>query len=269
MLSRGQMRGAALLRPWAARAAAASAGSPVPDLYSYDLCPFCTRARMIFGLKGIRHRLIFMSYDDAETPVGLIGKKLAPILHMPGEAPMAESLDIVRRLDQDATWGPPLLQPATGREDLAAFDRENWPVVRNLVHTRLMHAPLPDLALKSARDYFMDRHPLEDPSTGVRLAQSEWGNMDQASRVALYKHHMADTSRIAFVNASVVPSLEQLLHSEESVSPGGVGYDDVLLFGRMRYITLVRGVELGPKTKAYLANMSEKTDIPLLSAMAM
>lgn len=38
------------------------------DAEVYDLCPFCTRARMIFGLKKIPHRLIFMSYDDVETP---------------------------------------------------------------------------------------------------------------------------------------------------------------------------------------------------------
>ena len=55
-----------------------------PELFVYELCPFCTRARMIFGLKDIPFRLTFLSYDDRETPEQLIGKKLAPILRMPG-----------------------------------------------------------------------------------------------------------------------------------------------------------------------------------------
>ena len=66
----------------------------------YDLCPFCTRTRMIFGLKKIPHRLIFMAYDDVETPTALIGKKLAPILHLHGEDPMPESLEIIQRVDE-------------------------------------------------------------------------------------------------------------------------------------------------------------------------
>ena len=57
---------------------------------------------MIFGLKKIPHRLIFMSYDDVETPSALIGKKLAPILHLHGQDPFPESLDIIKRVDEDA-----------------------------------------------------------------------------------------------------------------------------------------------------------------------
>lgn len=57
---------------------------------------------MIFGLKKIPHRLIFMSYDDVETPTALIGKKLAPILHLHGQDPLPESLDIIKRVDEDA-----------------------------------------------------------------------------------------------------------------------------------------------------------------------
>lgn len=60
---------------------------------------------MIFGLKKIPHRLIFMSYDDVETPTAMIGKKLAPILHLHGEDPFPESLDIIKRVDEDAILG--------------------------------------------------------------------------------------------------------------------------------------------------------------------
>ncbi|CAE7442752.1 grxB [Symbiodinium natans] len=237
--------------------------------YLGDLCPFCTRARMIFGLKEIPHRLIFMSYDDAETPQGLIGKKLAPILHLPGEKPMAESMEIVQKLDADARWGPPRLLPATGRPDLAEFDAKHWPTIRNLVHTRFMHAPLPDLALRSARDYFVERHPLEDPATNIRVSQDVWNRYDPAQKRALYEHHLSDESRLGHLNEEVLPIFEKLLHSEEAVSAPGLGFDDVVLFCRLRYVTLVKGAQLGAKAEAYLESMSRKTDIPLLTRMAM
>lgn len=65
---------------------------------------------MIFGLKKIPHRLIFMSYDDVETPSAMIGKKLAPILHLHGEDPFPESLDIIKRVDEDAILGGTLAE---------------------------------------------------------------------------------------------------------------------------------------------------------------
>jgi glutaredoxin 2 len=65
---------------------------------------------MIFGLKGVAHRLNFLAYDDVATPTELIGKKLAPILHVYGNPPMGESLDIIRRIDEDPKWGPPMMQ---------------------------------------------------------------------------------------------------------------------------------------------------------------
>lgn len=44
-------------------------------LYIYDHCPFCVKARMIFGLKNVPVELVVMLNDDEETPVRLVGKK--------------------------------------------------------------------------------------------------------------------------------------------------------------------------------------------------
>ena len=41
----------------------------------YDHCPFCVRARMIFGLKNLPVELIVLANDDEATPIGLVGKK--------------------------------------------------------------------------------------------------------------------------------------------------------------------------------------------------
>ncbi len=41
-------------------------------LYTYDHCPFCTRARMIFGLKNQPLDNHFLLNDDEATPISLI-----------------------------------------------------------------------------------------------------------------------------------------------------------------------------------------------------
>jgi len=237
-------------------------------LYVYDLCPFCTRARMIFGLKNIPLRLIWLSYADADTPTALIGKKMAPILHLHQDKPMGESLDIVRRMDLDPTWGPGLLLPASGREDLKEFEQVNWPLMRLLLHTRFTRVYLPELALKGGRDYFVNQHPVEGPAGEPRPDAAVWKSWDQAKQLSWYDHHYTNSEPLIARLNKALQALETLIHSEESVSHGGVSYDDVLLFCRLRPIHIIKGVELGPKAAAYLQRMSTRTNIPLLESMA-
>merc|ERR1719252_190678 len=66
--------------------------SPLPKVYVYDHCPFCVRVRLALGLKNVKHEVVFMANDDFKTPESLCGKKIAPILEIPGSVTMAESL---------------------------------------------------------------------------------------------------------------------------------------------------------------------------------
>ena len=65
------------------------------------------------------------------------------------------------------------------------------------------------------------------------------------------------------LNAALAEA-EPLIASADGVSPGGVGYDDIAFFGRLRYVALVRGARCGPRLEAYLHRMSERCDVPLL-----
>ena len=49
-------------------------------LYIYDHCPYCLKARMIFGLNNIPVELHVLLNDDAETPTRMVGQKQVPIL---------------------------------------------------------------------------------------------------------------------------------------------------------------------------------------------
>lgn len=50
-----------------------------PTLYVYDHCPFCVRARLALGIKGVAYDVRFMANNDVDLPTALVGKKIAPI----------------------------------------------------------------------------------------------------------------------------------------------------------------------------------------------
>ena len=64
-------------------------------LYVYDHCPFCAKARMIFGLKSLPLELNYLLENDADTPTRLVGKKTTPILQKADGSHMAESMESV------------------------------------------------------------------------------------------------------------------------------------------------------------------------------
>ena len=80
-------------------------------LFIYDHCPFCVKARMIFGLKDLPVRLVTLLSDDEITPISMIGKKMAPILQKDDGSYLPESMDIVHYVDN--LDGKPLLTGKT------------------------------------------------------------------------------------------------------------------------------------------------------------
>lgn len=58
--------------------------------------------------------------------------------------------------------------------------------------------------------------------------------------------------------------LEAMIHSPTSVAADGkLSYNDIEFFPRMRGLTIVQGLGIPPKLRAYLDAVSEKVDIPL------
>ena len=49
-------------------------------LYIYDHCPFCVRARMIFGLRDVAVEEGGLANDEEATPIGMNGSKKGPSL---------------------------------------------------------------------------------------------------------------------------------------------------------------------------------------------
>jgi len=261
----GLRRAAGGRRAAAPRGAAAAAAAALPRVYAYDHCPYCVRVRLGMGLKGIKHELRFMANDDVETPTALLGKKIAPILEEPDSGlVMGESMDIVKKFDEDPAFGPQIFGPASGRKDIKAWMKGVKDLLRLLHRPRYMQANLPEFQQKDSRDYFIGGHPVPP------FDKPEWKAADfpATKKEGEYAAAMARTAELVPELNAALAELEGLIYSEDFCTEGGLSLDDIDLWSRLRSVTLVKGAQFGPKTMAYLKNLEAKGDVPLYFSLA-
>lgn len=211
-------------------------------LFIYDHCPFCVKARMIFGLKNLPVRLVTLLSDDEATPISMIGKKMAPILQKDDGSYMPESMDIVHYVDH--LDGNPLL---TGKTNPAIT---NWLQHANsytgkLLLPRFANADFEEFATDNARRYFSDKK------------QAAMGD---------FATHLADSADLIAQLESDLANLAALIQSPEAVN-GTLSTDDIHLFPLLRSLSIVAGVALPDSVEAYRNRMAQRSDIPLLLDM--
>jgi glutaredoxin 2 len=211
-------------------------------LYVYDHCPYCVRARMPFGFKGIDYTLETMLNDDIDTPTALVGKKIVPILTQEDGTHMPESMDIVRYIDQN--YGEPMFDGATDLPELQAWISQYHRLTSRLLIPRCVRAPFAEFATQGGRDYF--------------TAAKQLGSFDDI--VAVAPQERAEMS-------AGLAELEGLLHGETSAGLS-LSEVDIDLFGKLRGITLVKGLVYPAKVRAYLEYMAERSGVPLLDEFA-
>ena len=208
-------------------------------LYIYDHCPFCVRARMIFGLRGITVENVVLSNDDEATPVGMIGAKQVPILEKDDGTFMGESLDIVRYIDETAGKGRLKTEV---RPELQAWLDKVGEYNNRLGHPRMVRIGLPEFATEAAVRYFTEKKEKNIGSFETNLNQT-----------AQYLERL---------NQDLV-ELETLISSGSDGIGGEAGMEDILTFPILRNLTVVRGVQWPEKTAAYLTRMSAQSGVPL------
>lgn len=207
-------------------------------LYIYDHCPFCVRARMIFGLRGVAVQQIFLQNDDEATPIRMIGAKQLPILEKDDGTFMGESLDIVRHIDETAGKGR--LNEAVRPEIQAWLDKVGA-YANKLIQPRDVLAGFPEFATPSAVAYFTER---------------------KQKLIGDFAENLEATGRYLAQLDADLAELETLIAAP--VSAEAVGMEDILLFPLLRNLTVVRGLVLPPKTAAYVEAVSAMSGVPLL-----
>jgi len=239
----------------------------LPTLFVYDHCPFCVRVRLALGLKGIKHKIVFLANDDVATPTALVGKKIAPIFEWPegGINAMPESLDIIALIDKDARFGTPgFFKPMSGRAELKDWQAKAKEVNSLAQRPRYMMSPLlPEFATADGREAFVKNHPIPPYS------KDEWKkSLSSTQRWEKYvESFQLSLTKTDEINANL-KDLDKLVFSEDHINPDGISLDDIDLWSRLRSLTLVKGVVLPQKLGAYMNNLSVKGDVPLMTSMA-
>lgn len=237
--------------------------STLPKLYVADHCPFCVRVRLALGLKNVKHTVEFLANDDAKTPTDLVGKKIYPIWVEDGKDPMPESMDIIKAVDADEAYGPTgFFKPDSGRTDLKAWQKKFQRHMRILQRPRYVHdqSVLPEFQQRDARDYFIKGHfvPVRDD-----LDKAAWKEMSFEEMEECYAQAMGMTDELVAEVNEGLKELDEMIYSEDCCTEGGLSYDDIDLWARMRSITIVKGVKVPEKLAKYQENLSRKGDVPL------
>ncbi len=206
-------------------------------LYVYDHCPFCVKARAIFGLKGLPYDLTILLNDDAATPERMVGRKVAPILERDGQF-LRESMDIVAKIDglnSDSAFTAPQNQA------VGVWLSEGTKTLYALAIPRWAKAPLPEFATADARAYFTRNKEATIGPFSDRLAESD------ALRAEMHRR---------------LDDLEPLVQSPDAVN-GGLSLDNIHLFAALRALSTVSGIVYPPAVDRYRKRMAERTGVPL------
>lgn len=215
---------------------------PKHQLFLYEHCPYCVRARMIFGLKQVPVTLQYLGSRDESTPVNLVGAKQVPILLSTEGQVMSESMKIVQYIDRNFA-GASVLNPSAKREDINDWIAKADGFIRKLTFPRFHETRIfPEFAQAEGCAYFQKKK------------EAKLGSFDKLKQeTPIFKLEMEQ----------LLENLESLLTSDHSVNEV-LSYDDIDLFGRLRGLTIVRDLKWNSKVRTYLEYLSESTDIPLL-----
>ncbi|WLI77015.1 glutaredoxin 2 [Kosakonia sp. H02] len=212
-------------------------------LYIYDHCPFCVKARMIFGLKNIPVELNVLLNDDEDTPTKMVGQKMAPILQKDDSRYLPESMDIVHYVDK--LDGKPLL---TGKRNpkVEEWLRKVNGYVNKLLIPRFAKAAFDEFSTPQARAYF--------------VAKKE-------ATIGDFAEHLAHSPGLVKNISDDLRALDKLIVQPNAVN-GELSEDDIHLFPLLRNLTIVSGITWPSKVADYRDNMAKQTQVNLLSSMA-
>jgi glutaredoxin 2 len=203
-------------------------------LYMFEHCFLCFRVRMIAALKGLHLQQTVVLDDDTETMVGLVGKRVVPILLKDDGTPMLESMDMVRYID--ARGASVLTGPE--RAEVAAFAEAAAAQAAPLTQPRYPLLGLPEFATVAAHDHYQLRK------------RKTLGDL-----VELRAH----TRRYI---AEIMPSLdalERLIERPDAVN-GSLSMDDIRVLPLLRSLAVVKDLRFPGKVRDYFETMMRRID---------
>ena len=206
-------------------------------LYVYEHCPYCTKARMIFGLKQIDVEVQYLAYDDHQTPESLSGVKMLPIWMNQESVAINESLDIINFVEEQ--YFPALLEKKV-EPFIQAWLTENSSLIYKLCMPRWAKSDLPEFQSFQAREYFCEK---------------------KESSIGSFQEHLNLTEDY----------LEMLYSSLESLSTQRDFFDvdqrplqlgDIHLFASLKALTIVKDIVFPQNIEVYIQKISVQSKVP-------
>ncbi|MCL2918110.1 glutaredoxin 2 [Shewanella litorisediminis] len=213
-------------------------------LFVFEHCPYCVRAMMAAGYKGIALEKVILQNDDVDSRIRMVGANMVPILQKDDGSYMAESLDIVAYLD--AVGGEALLKPAEHEQHIAAWLDKAAYYSSRLLHPRNVRLGLPEYGSEAAVRWYTEK-------------KSALIGMSFDEAFAASAEYMAALEPL-FGELDFM-----LLPSERN---NQLGYDDILLFPVLRNLTAVKGLNYGEHIRRYVDEVAELTGVALFDGIA-
>ena len=216
-------------------------GAGFVRLYMFEHCSLCFRVRMIAALKRLHVQETVVLDDDSDTMIGLVGRRVIPILLKDDGRPTLESMDMVRYIDR---IGEPVLT-GSERPEVAAWADAAANETARLTWPRYPLLGLPEFATVAAHDHYVMR---KRKALGDLIA------------------HRARTRE--YVRA-LLPRLEELDRLIDGAAPinGTLSLDDIRVLPLLRSAAVVKGLRFPGKVRRYFETMMDRIGFTPLPAI--
>ncbi|AHG72890.1 Grx2 [Mannheimia sp. USDA-ARS-USMARC-1261] len=198
---------------------------------------------MVLGLKDLLVELVMIANDDEATPIGLVGKKVVPILVKEDGTAMPESLDIVRYVDTH--YSNPMITDNI-RPEIEQWVSKLSKVYNHLLLPRFVKLDLAEFAKQSAIDYFVKK---------------------KTENIGDFEQNLAETGKHIATVQPLIDDLSDLIKSEKALN-GELSLEDIIVFPMLRNLTCVKALQFPPKVLDYINKMAELSKIDLYFAKA-
>jgi glutaredoxin 2 len=219
----------------------AAAGEGVVRLYLFEHCSLCFRVRMIAALKRLHLQETVVLDDDSETMIGLVGKRVIPILVKNDGSPMLESMDMVDYVDgvgDRILTGPE-------RDDVGVWAERVLGKLPPLTQPRYPLLGLPEFASVAALDHYHLRK---------RKTLGDFVELRASTREHIGK---------------LMPDLEELdglIQSPRAIN-GKLSLDDVRILPLLRSAAVVKGLRFPSRVRDYFETMMSQIGYAPLPAV--
>ena len=198
-------------------------------LYMFEHCSLCFRVRMAAALKRLHLQEVAVLDDDTDTMVGLVGKRVIPILVKDEGQPMLESMDMVKYIE--GLGSPILVGPQ--RPEVADWADQIVSKSAPLTMPRYPLLGLPEFATAAALDHYIVRK------------RKTYGDFTEL------RSHTREQIR------ELMPKLEQLdalIESPQAVN-GTLSLDDIRVLPLLRSVAVVKGLAIPRRVRDYFESM--------------